>query len=480
MKFFRIDLLTLLISLFILNSCKNQDTTGFTLGTKGSLSGSLVDTATVFTKNTPDDSVVTSGITKSPLGYLNDPVFGVTQADLVTDLNLPASTAYTLPAGTITIDSAVLVLNYANGFYGDSSLASKYVINVYQLSQRQGANSTYYSNSTFSHGSTLLGSTSLLNYNFSPKPNTKLVIDTNVTGKAPAPDTIPAQIRIPFNQSFLRTNLFGASAATLASNLIFKNNVKGLYITTQATGTGGIMMVTASSASVNVYIRSVSGSVIDTAVVNLPVTQYASAISRVKSAVFQNALTNKTTVTDSLGYLQGLAGSRVRIKFPYIDSLFSHRNVGGLNNIVINQAELIVSVNPASDIPAYLSPSLRLTMYELDVANQPVEIPDASNLSTADAVAAFGGYLLTTVKPANTYHFIVTGYLQNILSKNLVDYGTYISVTDTSSTATTIPTSGTPETARRTIISGGYVNALGSKNSPYSMRLNVIYTKIKQ
>src|ERR1700759_1319796 len=107
MKFFRLDLLTLLISLFILNSCKNQDTVGLGVNANGKLSGSLVDTSTIVINTVLEDSVVTSGQTgKNPLSYFNDPVFGTTESSIATNLNLPGSAAYSLPSGTITIDSA--------------------------------------------------------------------------------------------------------------------------------------------------------------------------------------------------------------------------------------------------------------------------------------------------------------------------------------------------------------------------------------
>jgi hypothetical protein len=474
MKFFRIDLLTLLISLFILNSCKNQDAVGFTLGTKGNTSGSLVDTATVFTKTVAEDSVVTSGIANCPLGYINDPIFGTTQSDLITDLNLPGSAAYTLPAGTITIDSAVLILRYTKGFYGDST-SSQYTLNVFQLPKRQTDGATYYNNTTWGTPNALLGTKTFL-----ARPGTHVIIDSAVTGKAPVPDTVGAQIRIPISQSFIRSSLFNASSAQLNSNLIFKNNVKGLYITvnrSQSTGLGGTMMVSGTD-SIAVYIRAASGTVIDTSIVYLPTTQHASYIHYIRSPTVQNAINNKTSVTDSIVYLQGLAGSRVKVSFPYIDSLFSKRNVGGVNNVVINRAELVVTMMPASNIPKYLAPLPRLTLYELDIAHQRVEIPDASGLASADGVGAFGGFFLPNVNPANTYHFLVTSYLQNMITNKLTDYGTYLAPIDTLNT-TSVDIMPSAQTAARTVAGGGYVNALGAKNSPYSMRLNVIYTKIK-
>jgi hypothetical protein len=110
MKFFRLDLLTLLISLFILNSCKNKDTIGLGLNSSTQLGGSLIDTATIVVNTFKEDSVVTTNLAKTPLGYFIDPVLGTTESNIAIGLNLPASSAYTLPTGTISIDSAVLVL----------------------------------------------------------------------------------------------------------------------------------------------------------------------------------------------------------------------------------------------------------------------------------------------------------------------------------------------------------------------------------
>src|ERR1700744_276835 len=138
MKFFRLDLLTLLISLFILNSCKNQGTVGLGISSSNQLNGTLVDTSTITTNTVLDDSVQTSGQTtanpKNPMGYFTDPIFGITQADLATDINLPSG-GYTAPFGTVIVDSARLVLGFSQGFYGDS-LTSPYKVNVYQLNER--------------------------------------------------------------------------------------------------------------------------------------------------------------------------------------------------------------------------------------------------------------------------------------------------------------------------------------------------------
>ena len=54
-----------------------------------------------------------------------------------------------------------------------------------------------------------------------------------------------------------------------------------------------------------------------------------------------------------------------------------------------------------------------------------------------------------------------------------IDYGTFIAPVDTTNT-TTVDIAPTPQTAGRTIAVGT------DKNSPYRIKLNIIYTKINK
>jgi hypothetical protein len=473
MKFFRLDLLTLLISLFILNSCKNQDNIGLTNAT-GTISGTLVDTATVFTNTTNDDTVITSGITKSPLGYFKDPVLGTSTSNLITDLNLPGgevstNATYTVPAGTIYIDSAVLALNYADGFYGDS-LTSRYKVNVYQLNQRLFQTQTYYNNSSFSYNSGVLLGTKT----FYARPHDSLKVTDIVTG---GPDTlkkVPPQIRIPIDTNFIRSILFTSSNPDLTSNLIFLNTVKGFFITMDQNqpGAGGTMMITApGDSSLAVYMRNINGTTIDTVVLYMNISQHAAQITHVYSSAVKNAVANTTTHTDSLIYLQGLASLRAKIQFPYITSLF--KNIG-VSNVVINRAEIVITPQPGSDIPSYLVPQPQLTLYRYDDALQRVEVEDALSTDPRDlgSNAIFGGYWTPF---SQGYHFLVTAYVQDLVLGKVVDHGTFIAPIDTTNTSS-IDITPTPETAGRTIGVGNVTNTK-SPLYPYRIRLNVIYTK---
>jgi hypothetical protein len=470
MKFFRLDLLTLLISLFILNSCKNQDSLGLGVVAPNQANGSLVDTSTIIVNTVLEDSVITSidpttqlPLAKNPLGYFNDPIFGTTTASIASDLNLPGSAAYSLPSGTITIDSARLVLQYADGFYGDS-IASTYRVNVYTLNQKYNSGSTAYYNTTkWSVSNNLIGSLT-----FNARTHDSVKIFNIITG---APDTlikVAPQIRIPINPAFINTNLFNASSTVLGSNAIFQNNVKGLYITldpTKTTGAGGIFMIKPAD-SIFVYYKTVSGATIDTAQLTLPLTQFASSTAHIYTTTI-NAELNNTTTSRNTFYVQGLAGLRAKISFPNLLANLRGNLLKKDSDIILNRAELVVTPIPGTGIP--YSPEPKLTMYRLDLAHQRAEIEDATTTDPrSGGVGVFGGFYNPTQKE---YHFIITAYLQDLLLNKTVDYGTYIGAIDTTNT-TGIDIAPTVQVAART-------GAVGTdKTSPYRIKLNIIYTKI--
>ena len=161
------------------------------------INGSLIDTSTIQLNTVLDDTVATTGLAKTPLAYFNDPIFGITQSDIATDLNLPSSTAFTLPSGTIFIDSARLVLKYADGFYGDS-VSSVYTVNVFQLGEKFSETTTYYNDKTWKVQPNLIGSLT-----FNARTHDSIKIYNIIAG---APDTlmkVPPQIRIPINPAFI-------------------------------------------------------------------------------------------------------------------------------------------------------------------------------------------------------------------------------------------------------------------------------------
>jgi len=139
-------------------------------------------------------------------------------------------------------------------------------------------------------------------------------------------------------------------------------------------------------------------------------------------------------------------------------------------DVVINRAELVITPAPGSTIP--YGPIPKISMYQLDLARQRILLQDANpNDPRSGGVRVFGGFYNSS---NNSYHFIVTAYLQDLLDGRTVNYGTYIGPIDINSSdaATTVDKEATAQVASRTV-------AVGSdSSSPYRIKLNIIYTKV--
>lgn len=465
MKFLRLDLLTLLISLFIFNSCKRQDGIGLGIDPTNQVNGALVVDTNIIIRTEVDSTAVTSGLAKTPLGNFTDPAFGTTVSNVALGLSLPNDAAYTVPAGTLTIDSAVLVLRYANGFYGDS-VATRYTANVYQLAEKAGVQTYYNTKRWLVNTGTVWGTKT-----FTARTHDSVTIANIRTGKADTIQKVGPQVRIPFSKAFIYNNLFNANGSQLASTLLFQNAVKGLYITLdkgQANNVGGILQLALDSSRLDVFYKTVNGATIDTATVSLPFVSHSAAITYTYNTTIQALLTDKVNSQNTV-YLQGLAGLRAKVSFPDLNKF-------NPDSIVLNRAELVITPQPNSGIP--YAPLPKLTMYQLDIAHQRTYIQDASPSDGRNQISAFGGRYDKTKKE---YHFLVTAYVQDLIRKKTVDYGTFIAPIDTTEVTTvsgssvgTTSVSPSVQTAARTITVGS------DKSSPYKIKLNIIYTRIRK
>ena len=460
MKFSKLGLLTLLISLFILSSCKNQDGIGLGVDDGSQLNGSiLVDTSLVLT-TVKDDSLITAGLFKVPLSYFKDPEFGTTESNIAAALSLPGGVAYTLPGGDIVVDSAILVLPYSDGFYGDS-LTSRFKVNVNQLDERVVAGKAYSNVKEWAHSSTIIGTKS-----FIARPHDTLKITSILKGRVDTMIKVSPQIRIPISPSFFVTNFFEAPASWRATNTAFQAGLKGVYVTldqAQTTGPGGNIMLKMDSARVSLYFRSTKSGTIDTTLITFPVQSglHAANIKHTYSAKVNAAI--NTPAADGSVYLQALAGLRAKMTFPNVKNIFA-----SVGNVVINRAELIVKVAPGSNIP--YRQNQKLTLYQLDIAKQRIRLQDATTTDPRgqNGPSFFGGYYNPTT---GEYHFTVTGYLQDLIQGKTVDNGTYLAPVDPTA-GTAVDIAPTAQYAERTIV--------GGKNSPYRARLSIIYTKVNQ
>lgn len=459
MKFYKIGLLTMLIGLFILSSCENPEGVGLEIDQAGQIQGSLIDSITVRSETIIEDSLSTTNLPKVPLAYLTDPIFGITEANIATSLGLPNGTKFTIPTGTITIDSAVLVLKYAPGFYGDS-LNSQYRINVHQLQEKPELKS-YFNTKEWNYNPTLIGGRS-----FNARPTKPIVISSIITGAVDSNITISSQLRIPIDKQFINENIFQAGTSKLASEEAFNNHIKGLYVTLDkelTSGTGGSFYFLADSSSLDVYYRIASEGKIDTTVSLFTINGVTAAHIKHNYTGTPVAETlNESTVSEDVSYLQGLAGLKVKISFPFLENF---KQAAG--NITLNRAELVIT--PTVPVDNIFAPAPRFTLYRYDIANQRITVPDATaNDPRFIGLGSFGGFYDATKK---AYRFVITAYIQDLLRGRVKDYGTFISPADPNNFSS-VDISPSILTAGRSVFGGG------ANTGGFRMKLNVIYTKL--
>lgn len=467
MKFSRLDLLTLLISLFIFTACEKTSTIGLEIDPGSAIQGNLIDTLSISSKTITDDVRSTVGLTRYPFGFLQDPVFGTTESSLSMFVGLPGGTAYSF-GKTPTLDSAILVLNFGGEMYGDTTL--NYSMDVFQLKENLGHYESYESNKEYPINNVLLA-----NRTGRLLPNTKFKITDVVDGKPDTLKTVTPQIRIKLDRDFIQNNILNQPASKLLSNLAFADHFKGLHLKINkngSTGNGGIMFFdfAGSASNLSLYYRNVDTvkNIPDTINVNFPMGEKVYPVA----ATVKHDYTGTPVETQlknpnqqyEVTYLQPLAGLKNKISFPYLNKFA--KDIG---KIAINKAELVIKVSANSDAaPFYAAP--RLGLYRYDIAERRAKLPDNSPESDLRGIDAtlFGGYFDSVKKQ---YVFTVTAYIQDLINGKTKDYGTFLAPIPTNEAQITPSLSS----AARAIVGANKKNALAGDQV---MKLNIYYTKI--
>ncbi len=460
MKLYKLDLLTLLISLFIFSGCQNTDSIGLDVDPTTDINGIFTDTVTIHTSTVREDSIITNSLSQYPLGYSIDPIFGKTYASIAMSLKLPQNdvTFGTAPV----LDSAVLVLRYGDEFYGDST--SKFQVEVHQLAAQLNGTRNYFNTAKFDFNSSVVGSQLI-----TVRRKDSVRVTEIITGEPDVEKAMAPQIRIPINASFIKDNFLNADPVNFSSDILFSKFIKGLYLRVNpalSTGPGGTAFLNlADSSRLELYYKNTEGTTIDTMFRTFPIQ---SSNSNPVAASFGHDYTGTNIVTQlnkpnaeyNFTYVQGLGGLRTKVRFPFVEKLKE------LGKITINKAELIVSVEGGT---ATFAPSPRLIMYMTDIAKQRQFIPDFSTdpmLSLTDA--GFGGFYDQYQK---RYKFVITTYIQNIINGKLEQYDAYIAPIGNAYSRSEGPTaSGT--TASQVVIGSG------KDGATYKMKLNLFYSKI--
>jgi len=478
------DLLTLLISLFVLGGCTNPSGIGLDVDPGDELVGVLTDTLTLQAVTVPDDSARSSSFAQTTFGWFDDPVIGKTVADLALAIGRPTTVPRIRPDAEI--DSVILVLPYGTEYFGDT-LRPNFTLQVRQLDEAYTDGE--YDTKQWAVKDEVIGTKTI--GRFAYKQTDSVSINKHIDEKDSLVKDIP-QLRIALSPEFFKELLSeSVDSASLSTEAGFNNHVKGLYLQVaenEMTGIGGLVTFqgVANKTGIELTYRQPNGEEgdeadTDTVRTFLPTTVQSNSgtFRRLTSSIQRNYTAEVQAQLDNPGgdyevlYLQAPAGLRTRLQIPYIDALKGR-------NIAINKAELVLYTTDdvAGDDLGLHAP--RLTLYREDIAGQRQPVPDGDSRTSQNSFAgdsrslwyrygnwrAFGGYL--DEDEENRYVFHLTSYIQDLLQGKINSSEFFIAPAAASDNA--VPYYPVLNAGGRTIIN----NSAGSE---LQMKLNIYYTQ---
>lgn len=397
------------------------------------------DTISLVTYSVLEDSIRTDETSSNLLGYYEDPVFGKHTAGFYSQIRL-SSNAPTFGANP-HIDSLVLSLRY-KGYYGDTLAPQS--VKVYQVTDAMYKDSSYYSNRELHITGTLLGAKT-----FYPTPT-----DSVYVGE----DTLAALLRIRLdNNCVLGSNFLTLEGASqISDNTNFLDYFKGLYVTAvPATSTGCIMSfdLLNNLSGVTLYYKNDTGG--DTLeykysfVVNencarfnhFDHARYLYADPYLKSEIYGD-----TAKGDSLLFLQGMAGLKIKIQYPYLRDLVKS------GRIAVNNAELIIPVEENDATMDRYVPPEKLVL---------IEEKDGQIRFLLDQYEGTGYYGGTYDEDKKQYKFNISQHIQQVIDGIKENLGLSL----------VVYTTDRPNKANRVIIKG-------SKRQAEKLKLLITYTKL--
>ncbi len=365
-------------------SCKKEDSQiGLSLQSQNEIiGGNKIDTITVKAVTCREDSLSSDERTYQLLGSYLDPIFGYAEASFMSQIRLSSSNA---SFGTSPIaDSAYVYLDYSS-FYGDTTVSQ--TLNVYELEKSIYLDSVYYSNlnpDLYIPSNKCIGTLT-----YQPRPS----------------DTC---LSIKLSDSFAQ-QLISATSTDLQNDDNFLQFFKGFYFKTQPIlGQSAIIYfnLLSTRSKMTLFYHTAT----DTLKFDFLFNSKCARINLFHHDYSTSQIQlNDTTSTDSLLYLQAMAGLNVKITFPYITQLAKE----GLLALV--NAELIIPIE-TNDISSslYKSPSsLLLVAYNSSGAYE--FMPDYTVNTTY-----FGG---NKNSAGTEYRFNISRYIQQLAYQQRQDYG---------------------------------------------------------
>jgi len=418
---------------------KEMNTIGLNLN-EDILYASFTDTATVTAYSILHDSLKTASLVFNFLGFLNDNVFGTTTASIYTQF-VPSGNNISF-GDSPELDSIVLTLRYTGGFYGDT--LNPFLIKIYELEEEMSVKDTFYSFSSVPHNGIDLIHSDYAPFSLYPTPKTKVKLDT----------VYEPHIRIRLSDElgyrFLRNE---EELATASSFISF---FKGLYICSEQLRSNGSLvnftLQNAGLSGIQLYYKNKGETkkfsfVIKGGSETVRFSEYKHEYELGRHDFVEQVINNVTSGGSEKIFVQAMGGVKTKITFPHLKSLKDKR-------IVINKAELVLSVDKTEELTLYPPPS-NLGLQAKNMKGDLVFVPDE-----LWGGGYFGGNYNSDKKE---YRFRITRYVQDMILRN--NYEPYLYLV----------ASGAAAFANRVVLYGHEPQNLMDKSS--RLRLEIYYTE---
>lgn len=340
------------------------------------------DTSTVRVFTLTDDSVRTAETSVSLLGSINDPVFGISRTELLTQITLP-STSVTDFDAIETIDSLVVFMSYVSDtiseadYYGD--ITQMQTIDVFRLQEDMVFDSAYYSNTPAE--------------NFIDPANPLMQLNYLPGGQDTAWQfTLPQQVVDDFQA--------GLSEGVFENSETFVDFFKGLCFRPQQVASGGSIVkfdLYSGESKMVMYYRTETDTLSSSFYFGIESARFNTFYHDHSATSFYDAI-NDTIQQDSVAYMQGLSGLRLKVELPYI------QNFG---KIAVNRAVL--------QVKAVEGAWVNTDFYPIPKNLVVVKLEDGEETGLDEYYSNGTYYSITYNDDDMAYNIDITWYIQRLL-----------------------------------------------------------------
>ncbi len=448
-------------------------------------------TLDVITKNAGDSIISVSLGIDHTMGYMNDPIFGKTTANINAQFKpVVYPVLFERPKDQLVYDSMVLVLGYQS-FTGDSTLPLSF--RVYEIK-----NDFDFKDSLYSSKFEVPRQQEVTDGGVPKTIDIRRLNDSIYPFGEAARGQIRIKLSASFGQKFLNTfDTFGAYKNDSMYNVAFK----GLQVAAEQTGNALIrvnLLDTNSKMALYYHYTDTTGKV-DTAVRYFRSGTFNGASSnyivrdRSLPAPIGYYYPPTSDTEDSVIYIQAGPGTYATIQIP---------GLATLPNMIIHRAELIMEQVPdvvTNSDTLYNPPNLFLLAkgdstfwFNIPGFDNPGDVynptSDAIFSSTSGVLmnyADFGGLPKNMIDPLTgktiaTYNFSLTRYVQGIVTNHNPRYTLilYAPFNETIRISEQQPVYRSISATPLSYPGVGRVRVGGGNNSQYRMRLHIVYTEI--